>query len=68
MSNLGDEGVTLPPLDQLLEFRMIVTTLVTAGRLVSAMVPSYHFNYIFIDEAGQVPVLLCPPLPRCAGH
>lgn len=32
---------------------MIVTTLVTAGRLVSANFPPGHFTHIFIDEAGQ---------------
>jgi len=31
---------------------VIVTTLVTAGRLVSANFPQ-HFSHVFIDEAGQ---------------
>ncbi|PFX17671.1 putative helicase MOV-10 [Stylophora pistillata] len=34
-------------------YRIIVTTLVTAGRLVSASFPRRHFTHIFIDEAGH---------------
>ncbi|XP_052781823.1 putative helicase MOV-10 [Mya arenaria] len=37
------------------EYRIIVTTLVTAGRLVSASFPPGHFSHIFIDEAGHAP-------------
>ena len=37
-----------------MQYKVVVTTLVTAGRLVSAAVPSTHFNFVFIDEAGQV--------------
>jgi len=36
-----------------MEYRVIVTTLVTAGRLVSANFPPQHFSHIFIDESGQ---------------
>ena len=36
-----------------MEKKIIVCTLVTAGRLVSANFPSEHFTHIFIDEAGQ---------------
>lgn len=32
---------------------MVVTTLVTAGRLVSARFPADHFSHVFLDEAGQ---------------
>ncbi|XP_073243084.1 putative helicase mov-10-B.1 isoform X2 [Porites lutea] len=35
------------------DYRIIVTTLVTAGRLVSACFPRNHFTHIFIDEAGH---------------
>ncbi|XP_068695788.1 putative helicase mov-10-B.1 [Montipora foliosa] len=35
------------------DYRIIVTTLVTAGRLVSADFPRNHFTHIFIDEAGH---------------
>lgn len=36
-----------------MEKTIIVSTLVTAGRLVSANFPSKHFTHVFIDEAGQ---------------
>ncbi len=35
------------------KFRIIVTTLVTAGRLVTYGVPRGHFSHVFVDEAGQ---------------
>ncbi|NXF90644.1 SDE3 helicase, partial [Eubucco bourcierii] len=34
-------------------YRIIVTTLVTAGRLVSANFPPGFFSHVFIDECGQ---------------
>lgn len=39
--------------DLMSNYRIIVTTLVTAGRLVSANFPRDHFTHIFIDEAGH---------------
>jgi len=42
-----------PSKSKLIEKTIIVCTLVTAGRLVSANFPSKHFTHIFIDEAGQ---------------
>ncbi|KAM9409052.1 putative helicase mov-10-B.1 [Pholidichthys leucotaenia] len=37
----------------LMEYKIIVTTLITAGRLVSGEIPVGHFSHIFVDEAGQ---------------
>ncbi|NWH79231.1 M10L1 helicase, partial [Piaya cayana] len=34
-------------------YRIIITTLVTAGRLVSANFPAGFFSHVFIDECGQ---------------
>jgi len=42
-----------PPREDLLKYNVISTTLITAGRLASAMFPLDHFDYVFIDEAGQ---------------
>ncbi|XP_067126057.1 putative helicase mov-10-B.1 [Centruroides vittatus] len=42
-----------PSCKSLMQYRIIVTTLVTAGRLVSAALPCNHFTHIFIDEAGN---------------
>ncbi|KAM3933121.1 helicase MOV-10 [Leptodactylus fuscus] len=42
-----------PCKNELMKYRVIITTLVTAGRLVSAQFPSGHFSHVFIDEAGH---------------
>ncbi|XP_070491108.1 uncharacterized protein [Chironomus tepperi] len=34
--------------------RVVIVTLVTAGRIISSEVGAGHFDYIFIDEAGSV--------------
>ncbi|KAG8450883.1 hypothetical protein GDO86_003231 [Hymenochirus boettgeri] len=38
---------------ELKNHKVIITTLVTAGRLVSANFPKGHFSHVFIDEAGH---------------
>uniref|UniRef100_A0A3Q4B1I1 RNA helicase n=1 Tax=Mola mola TaxID=94237 RepID=A0A3Q4B1I1_MOLML len=38
---------------ELMEYRIMVTTLYTAGRLVSADLPKGHFTHVFVDEAGH---------------
>ena len=54
-SNMTKDGEYFyPALPLLMQYKVVVTTLVTAGRLVSAAVPSTHFTFVFIDEAGQV--------------
>ena len=52
-SNLGPEGYEFPNLETMVKYRIIITTLVTAGKLVSAQFPRDHFGHVFIDEAGQ---------------
>jgi len=53
-SNMTKDGEYFyPALPLLMQYKVVVTTLVTAGRLVSAAVPSTHFTFVFIDEAGQ---------------
>ncbi|XP_064228773.1 helicase MOV-10 isoform X4 [Aotus nancymaae] len=42
-----------PAKKKLQEYRVLITTLITAGRLVSAQFPIDHFTHIFIDEAGH---------------
>ena len=53
ISNLKDAGYWFPPLGELKKFKIIITTLVSAGRLVSGQFPMDHFKFVFIDEAGQ---------------
>ncbi|TVK90475.1 putative RNA helicase SDE3 [Bagarius yarrelli] len=49
----SQEGFILPSKETLMEYTVIVVTLITAGRLVSGAIPEGHFTHIFIDEAGQ---------------
>ncbi|NWJ11613.1 M10L1 helicase, partial [Crypturellus undulatus] len=42
-----------PSRRRLVQYRVLVTTLVTAGRLASANFPPGHFTHVFIDECGQ---------------
>ncbi|XP_032827229.1 helicase MOV-10 isoform X2 [Petromyzon marinus] len=42
-----------PKKEDLMTYKVMVTTLITAGRLVSASFHEGHFSHIFVDEAGQ---------------
>lgn len=42
-----------PAKETLMKYKVIVSTLVNSGRLVSGGIPIGHFTHIFIDEAGQ---------------
>ncbi|MEE6512435.1 hypothetical protein FKM82_019425 [Ascaphus truei] len=47
------ESYVYPSKEKLMKYRVIITTLVTAGRLVSANFPQGHFSHVFIDESGH---------------
>ncbi|XP_034724950.1 putative helicase mov-10-B.1 [Etheostoma cragini] len=47
------EAFVFPGIQILMKYKIIVTTLVTAGRLVSGGIPVGHFSHIFLDEGGQ---------------
>ncbi|NXL73862.1 SDE3 helicase, partial [Leptocoma aspasia] len=53
--NWDDEqsSYVYPSKEHLRHYRIIITTLVTAGRLVSANFPPGFFSHVFIDECGQ---------------
>ncbi|KAM4047751.1 helicase MOV-10 isoform 2-T2 [Anomaloglossus baeobatrachus] len=51
--NPRTETYEYPNKEKLMEYRIIITTLVSAGRLVSAQFPSGHFSHVFIDESGH---------------
>ncbi|KAG9485559.1 hypothetical protein GDO78_008567, partial [Eleutherodactylus coqui] len=51
--NAKTQAYDYPIKSQLMEYRVIIVTLVTAGRLVSAKFPSNHFSHVFIDESGH---------------
>ncbi|XP_067414809.1 helicase MOV-10 [Emydura macquarii macquarii] len=42
-----------PGKEKLQRYRVIITTLLTAGRLATANFPAGHFSHVFIDECGQ---------------
>ncbi|NXP63727.1 SDE3 helicase, partial [Chloropsis cyanopogon] len=53
--NWDDEqsSYVYPSKESLKRYRIIITTLVTAGRLVSANFPAGFFSHVFIDECGH---------------
>ncbi|NXN00001.1 SDE3 helicase, partial [Sylvia borin] len=53
--NWDDEqsSYVYPSKESLKHYRIIIATLVTAGRLVSANFPPGFFSHVFIDECGQ---------------
>ncbi|KFW74564.1 Putative helicase MOV-10, partial [Manacus vitellinus] len=53
--NWDDEqsSYVYPSKEYLGRYRVLVTTLVTAGRLVSANFPPGYFSHVFIDECGH---------------
>ncbi|XP_061656428.1 putative helicase mov-10-B.1 isoform X2 [Syngnathoides biaculeatus] len=58
-SNLDKYGYCFPSKEELMEYRILVTTLLTAGRLVTGNLPVGHFTHIFVDEAGQAKETEC---------
>ncbi|XP_029291385.1 putative helicase mov-10-B.1 [Cottoperca gobio] len=52
-SNLVGECYHYPAKEKLMEYRIMVTTLLTAGRMVTGDIPDGHFTHVFVDEAGH---------------
>nr|XP_023017495.1 putative helicase mov-10-B.1 [Leptinotarsa decemlineata] len=48
----ADGTFYMPSMDQLLKYRVLVSTIVTAAKIVNGGVPDGHFSYVFIDESG----------------
>lgn len=48
-----DGHFSVPSMNKLCAFRVIVTTCVSSSMLLGVGMPSGHFTHIFIDEAGQ---------------
>ncbi|KAJ3586367.1 hypothetical protein NHX12_012766 [Muraenolepis orangiensis] len=51
--NLIGEVYEYPSREDLMKYSIIVTTLCTAGRLVTGGLPLGHFSHVFVDEAGH---------------
>ncbi|XP_074500385.1 putative helicase mov-10-B.2 [Sebastes fasciatus] len=52
-SNLVGDCYEYPVKEKLMEYKIMVTTLITAGRLVTGDIPDGHFTHVFVDEAGH---------------
>uniref|UniRef100_A0A672R6E1 RNA helicase n=1 Tax=Sinocyclocheilus grahami TaxID=75366 RepID=A0A672R6E1_SINGR len=52
-SNVEGNTIIFPCKEDLMSYKILVSTLVTAGRLVSGGFPIGHFSHIFVDEAGH---------------
>ncbi|MCJ8734857.1 hypothetical protein PDJAM_G00240160 [Pangasius djambal] len=52
-SNLKGDMFEFPSKEELMTYKIVVTTVVTAGRLVTGGLPAGHFTHIFVDEAGH---------------
>ncbi|XP_014907512.1 putative helicase mov-10-B.1 isoform X3 [Poecilia latipinna] len=51
--NVATNSFEVPTKKQLMTYQIMVTTLQTAGRLVTGGIPPDHYSYIIVDEAGQ---------------
>uniref|UniRef100_A0A8C4R056 RNA helicase n=1 Tax=Eptatretus burgeri TaxID=7764 RepID=A0A8C4R056_EPTBU len=51
-SHGSNEAYFYPSKNDLMKYNLLVVTLVTAGRLVSADFPPGHFSHVFVDEAA----------------
>ncbi|NWU65838.1 SDE3 helicase, partial [Pterocles burchelli] len=49
----AESSYVYPSKEHLGRYRILITTLVTAGRLASANFPPGFFSHVFIDECGQ---------------
>lgn len=47
------DSFVFPEKEILMKYTILVTTMITAGRLVSVGIPVGHFTYVFVDEGGQ---------------
>ncbi|XP_071751362.2 putative helicase mov-10-B.2 [Centroberyx gerrardi] len=52
-SNLVGDTYVFPAKEELMKYKIMVTTLLTAGRLVTGNIPTGHFTHVFVDEAGH---------------
>ncbi|CAK6951506.1 putative helicase mov-10-B.1 isoform X1 [Scomber scombrus] len=49
----------IPSKEELIKYKIMVTTLLTAARLVTGGIPPGHYTYVFVDEAGQAAETEC---------
>lgn len=51
--NVDGEMIDFPCKEDLMSYKILICTLVTAGRLVTGGFSEDHFSHIFVDEAGH---------------
>ena len=61
---------SLPSLNTLAQYKVIVTTCVNASFAYNIGIPGGHFTHVFVDEAGQAsePEVLVPIKPLAQAH
>jgi helicase MOV-10 len=53
VSNFYEEECIFPAKNKLMEYRIVVTTVIVSGRFVSSGFPTGHFDFIYVDECGH---------------
>jgi len=53
VSNFYEEECIFPAKNKLMEYRVVVTTVIVSGRFVSSGFPTGHFDFIYVDECGH---------------
>ncbi|XP_069543648.1 putative helicase mov-10-B.2 [Brachyistius frenatus] len=52
-SNLEEEEFIFPSRETLMQYKIMVTTLFTAGRLITKNIHPGYYTHVFVDEAGH---------------
>lgn len=70
ISNLKDQNHFYPGFNTLFKYRVLLTTVTVAGRLVQGEIPNNHFTHVFIDECGSAsePAALIPIVGIVTGY
>lgn len=70
ISNLAGSNHFYPAFSTLFKYRVLLTTLTVAGRLVQGGIANNHYTHVFIDECGSAsePAALIPIVGIITGH
>lgn len=70
ISNLNNRSHFYPAFRTLFKYRVVLTTLTVAGRLVQGGINNKHFTHVFIDECGSAsePAALIPIVGIITGN
>ncbi|XP_037774050.1 putative helicase mov-10-B.1 [Penaeus monodon] len=53
MSNIQEGKIYTPSDEKLMAYKIIICTLVTAGKIAGASLPQGHITHVFLDECGH---------------